>query len=157
MQTVNKIMVAVDFSDFSLPAVRYAAHLAKDVGAQLLLANVINQRDVDMMKKVADQYPAFSVAKHLEEYRVERQTLFKALIENADCGTLDVKTNIRIGVPYEELLKEIEDKKPDLLVMAVKGRSNLVGTLIGSCAQKMFRRCPIPVLSLRFGREEMTL
>jgi nucleotide-binding universal stress UspA family protein len=154
MQTLNKIMVAVDFSDYSLPSVRFAAHLAMDVEAELLLTNVINQRDVNMMKKVADEYPAFSVTKYLEEYRVERQALFKTLIENADCGNLTIKTSIRIGVPYEELLKEIEAKKPDLLVMAIKGRSNLVGTLIGSCAQKMFRRCPIPLLSLREGREQ---
>ena len=48
-----------------------------------------------------------------------------------------------------ELLKAIEKDRPDLLIMGVKGRSNLVERVIGSCAQKMFRRCPIPLLVIR--------
>lgn len=149
MHTINQIMVAIDFSDYSLPLVRYAAELAGDVGATLLLTNVINQRDVDMMKKVADEYPAFPLTQYLEEYRMDRQEHFKQLIDTAGCSGLTVKTSIRIGVPYKELLEEIAQKKPDLLVMATKGRSNLIDTLVGSCAQKMFRRSPIPLLSLR--------
>jgi nucleotide-binding universal stress UspA family protein len=68
---------------------------------------------------------------------------------------LDVKAQyaVRRGVPHEELIKEIKEQKPDLLLMATKGRSNLVDTIIGSCAQKMFRRSPIPLLSIR-GKDQ---
>ena len=149
MKTINKIMVAVDFSDFSLPVVRYAKHLAEDVEADVLLVNVINQRDIDMMKKVAREAPNFAFETYLEEMRQEREDQFQQLIKAAGCERVNVKSVLRIGVPYQELLKVIEDKKPDLLIMATKGRSNLVDTIIGSCAQKMFRRSPIPVLSIR--------
>jgi nucleotide-binding universal stress UspA family protein len=62
---------------------------------------------------------------------------------------MPVKTSIRIGVPFQELLSVIEAKRPDLLLMAIKGRSNLVDVLVGSCARKLFRHSPIPVLSIR--------
>lgn len=151
MKTVNKIMVAVDFSDFSLPSVQYAAHLARDLGAELLLVNVYNQRDIDMLKRVSAEHPKFSYEKHLEENITDRKQRLGELIERSDCNKLGIKTGTSIckGVPHVELLEEIKSQKADLLVMGTKGRSNLVDTIIGSCAQKMFRRCPIPVLSIR--------
>ncbi len=153
MKTIDKIMVAVDFSDYSLPATRYAARLARDASAELLLVNVINQRDVDMAKKVAEKAPTFSFNDYLEETRRDREECFQQLIQDAATEDLPVKTSIRMGVPYEELLAVITAKKPDLLVMAVKGRGNLVDTIVGSCAQKMFRRSPIPLLSIRGDSE----
>ena len=153
MKTINSIMVAIDFSDYSRPAVRYAARLAEDVRADLLLVNIINQRDVNMMKKVANEAPAFSLETYLEEIRQDREDGFQKLMKDAHCEKIAFKTVIRIGVPYQELLKVIESRKPDLLVMATKGRSNLVDTIVGSCALKMFRRSPIPILSIRSDGE----
>jgi len=149
MKTLNKIMVAVDFSKYSLSAVQYAVHLAEDVGADLLLVNVINERDLNMLKRVAQEAPNFPFETYLEEMQQGREDGFQKLIKNAGGEGVKVRSVIRIGVPYQELLNAIEDKKPDLLIMATKGRSNLVDTIIGSCAQKMFRRSPIPVLSIR--------
>jgi nucleotide-binding universal stress UspA family protein len=149
MNAIKKIMVAVDFSDYSLAAATYGADLAEALHASLLLANVINERDVNMMKAIAVEVPAFSFDKHLEEMRMDREDRFQQLITEASCRRVPVETTIRIGVPFQELLKVIEAKKPDLLVMAAKGRSNLMDTIVGSCARRLFKRSPIPVLSIR--------
>ncbi|MGD8252448.1 MAG: universal stress protein [Desulfobacterales bacterium] len=149
MKSIKKIMVAVDFSEHSLASFHHAVKLAGDLGAQLLLVNVINQRDVDMIKLVADRIPDFSIQNYLKETVSDREESFQNLIKDLDCGDLNISNRVRIGHPYEELLKTIDKEKPDLLVMGVKGRSNLVETVIGSCAQKMFRRCPIPLLTIR--------
>jgi nucleotide-binding universal stress UspA family protein len=149
MNPFKKIMVAVDFSDHSLSSVRHAVRMARLLGAELLLVNVINQRDVEMIKQVADKAINFSLETYLKDTVVDRKEAFESLIEQSECNSLTVNTHIRVGHPYEELLKEIDEKKPDLLVMGVKGRSNLIDAVIGSCAQKMFRRCPVPLLSIR--------
>ena len=120
MKTINKIMVAVDFSDYSLPAAQYASDLAKDVSASLLLTNVLNQRDIDMMNKVALRVPEFPVKKYVDQYLVDRKEGLQELVNKIDIQNLDVEVNVCIGVPYEALLKEIEDKKPDLLIMGTK-------------------------------------
>jgi len=154
MKTVNKIMVAIDFSDYSLPAAKFASDLAKDVSASLLLTNVLNQRDIDMMNKVALRVPEFSVKKYVDQYLVDRKERLEELVNKINIGNLEIEVIVCTGVPYKALLKEIEDKKPDLLIMGTKGRSNLVDMIVGSCAQKMFRRCPIPLLSIREQQSE---
>lgn len=149
MKTVNKIMVAVDFSDHSKAAAQYAGSLAKDVDAKVLLIHIFNQRDVDMWNKVEAETSKFSAQKYIEEHIENRKYRLGALAKKIGNDHLDVETDVRIGVPYEALLQEIRERKPDLLVMGTKGRSNLVDTIMGSCAQKMFRRSPIPLLSIR--------
>jgi len=149
MTSINKIMVAVDFSDFSVTAAEYAAKLAKDMKATLLLTHVYNKRDVDMLNRVATRVPDFSVKKYVDEHIQDKKDQLRNLAKKLSQGDLSVETHVLIGVPYEALLKEIAEKKPDLLVMGAKGRSNVLDMILGSCAQKMFRHSPIPLLSIR--------
>jgi nucleotide-binding universal stress UspA family protein len=151
MKPKKKIMVAIDFSIYSLPSLQYAAKLAAELQAELLLVNVTNERDLYIIKKVSNEFPAFLYEKYIEQNEKNRQSQRDELIKAAGIGDLVVNTIFRMGVPFEELLKAIEEEKPDMLVMATKGRSNLADTIIGSCAQKMFRRSPIPLLTIREG------
>jgi len=149
MKNIKTIMVAVDFSEYSIHAAEHAARLAKDLKAKLFLTHIYNQRDVDMMQEVAVRVPDFSLNEILEEHIHDRKQRLQDLATKLGQNALDIQTHIQIGVPYEALLQEIEKKQPDLLVMGVKGRSDVVDMIVGSCAQKMFRRSPIPLLSIR--------
>jgi nucleotide-binding universal stress UspA family protein len=149
MKTINKILVAIDFSEYSLWVAKYAIDLAHDVEATLLFANIYNKRDVDILKKIESRYQKFSSKKYIDEYVNDRKERLEKMTQELNYGNLKVETLVRIGVPHEALLEVIKEKKPDLLVIGTKGRSNLLDTVIGACAQKMFRRSPIPVLSIR--------
>ncbi len=50
--------------------------------------------------------------------------------------------------PIKKVMVAVREKV-DLLVMSVRGRSDLEHVLVGSVAEKMFRRSPIPILSYR--------
>lgn len=147
-------MVAIDFSVYSFPSLKYAAQLASALNSELLLVNVTNERDLFIVKKVSNQFSEFLYEKYVEQNLNDRRNQLENLVKAAGCGHLTVNTVFRMGVPYEELMKVIEEEKPDMLVMATKGRSNLADTVIGSCAQKMFRRCPVPLLILRGEDQE---
>jgi nucleotide-binding universal stress UspA family protein len=149
MSKLTKIMAACDFSDYAPRVISYAVDLAKDLQAKLMIVNIINQRDVEMMRKVSLQAPEFKIDKYLEEQERERLKLMDALVDDAGGSGLETEKVIRIGVPFKALLEVIENQGPDLLVMGTKGRGNLAGVLFGSTAEKVFRRCPIPLLSIR--------
>lgn len=149
MKTVNTIMVAIDFSPYSINAAKYAIRLANDVDAKILLVNIYDQRHINLMNTIADRLPEFSVEKHVERQIKEREKMLTDLAKKLGYDSLKIDTTVSIGIPFKALLREIEKKKPDLLVMGIKGRSNVTDVIVGSCARKMFRRCPIPLLSIR--------
>ena len=62
---------------------------------------------------------------------------------------------ILTGIPYRELLQAIENEKPYLMIVGVKGRSNLSDALVGSTARKLYRRSPIPLLTIPAGFDEL--
>lgn len=150
MATIKSIMVAVDFSDYSLPSVTYAGMLAESVGASLLLVNVYNERDVNVVRNaLGAYYDSDFFDKMIEGNITDRREKLARLAEDAGGAAVEAKMIVRIGTPYQTLLAVIAEEKPDLLVMATKGRGNVKDTIIGSCAAKMYRKSPIPVLSLR--------
>ena len=71
------------------------------------------------------------------------------LLKDTGFNYLTPKIMIRTGIPFQEILKTVEQENPDLLVIGTKGRGSVRGMLLGSTAEKVFRHCPVPLLSLR--------
>ena len=149
MEAINKIIAAIDLSEYSRDVLEYAGNLAKCIKSELIVVNVINNRDIDALQRAAMETDAFLVKEWLSRQKEERQALIEKLIEETGCGHLPNKIVFREGVPFRELLKAVDEEGADLLALGAKGRSNMPGELVGSTAEKICRRCPVPILSLR--------
>ena len=156
MNQIRKIMIALDFSEYSTEALTYACSLAESLDAGLVVVNVIHQRDVDMVKMVANTTGQLSVDEYIAEQTAQRSTDMDDAIRAASCSHRVVKKTIRLGSPFHELIQAVKDERVDLLIMGSKGRGNLSGILFGSVAEKMFRHCPVPLLSIRPENFERT-
>lgn len=64
---------------------------------------------------------------------------------------LPVETAVVEGVPRSEILAYIDDAGMDMVVMGTHGRTGLDHYLIGSVAEKVVRRAPVPVVTVRLS------
>ena len=70
---------------------------------------------------------------------------------------LDVERAARVGMPYAEILRYASDNRIDLIVMGTRGRGAVPHLLLGSVAERMVRRAPCPVLTVRQNESETLL
>ena len=150
-----KIMAAVDLSDYSATIVRYSVWLAMRLEADLVLVNVINQRDLDLVQRTMTGYEAFSFPNYLAEQVKTRETKMREIIQAVYPDMVDCSYLVQTGLPYLELLTAIESEKPGLMVVGTKGRSNLADVVVGSTARKLYRRSPIPLLTIPAGFSDL--
>lgn len=134
MGMVNKILAPTDFSDLSARGVRYACQLAKDVGAEVIVFNVVLLDETNTIDKQ-------EIARHkkrLDEFIAEKIAGVAA--------DLKIRNMVDAGQPYGAILDCADKERIDLIVMSSHGRSGLSRMLIGSVTDKILRGAPCPVL-----------
>lgn len=149
MSGTKTMMVAIAFSKYSQGILDYALTLAKDLNADLLVANVINSRDVRAIGKIEAMGYKVDADDYVGGVKEERSASLKEMLQKSGVPEEHIRAVFKVGHPAEKLLQIIKDENIDLVVMGAKGRSDLPHVFVGSVAEKLFRHSPVPVLFCR--------
>lgn len=141
----TKILVPTDFSEFSDKALRQALDIAKQYNAEVFLFHVIPK---DIQRCVADACLGDEVLQEIEKQMVTRaeQDLRGQLAKFPQAKEVPVTADVGKGTPYEAILKEVDERGIDLIVIASLGRSGIAKFLIGSVARNVLKGAKCPVL-----------
>ena len=73
---------------------------------------------------------------------------FKKILEKARPHNLDVKTDIAVGHPGEQIIHRAEVDGIDLIILGRRGRSMLSRMVLGSVSERVLRyaHCPVMVV-----------
>jgi universal stress protein A len=153
MAAIKKILVPTDFSKFSDNALKQAVEMAKQNKAKIYLFHVINPFYVspNIQLYAGDYSVDPTIVMDLEQKSMQyaqdmMQKQIRKVVKSSDVG---IVSDLRKGTPYQEILKEQEDKKIDLIVIATHGQTGLKGYLLGSVADKVARHAKCPVYLVR--------
>lgn len=145
MNFIKKILVPIDFSDYSKNALKYAVQFSKNFKAKIYLVYVVEPviYPADFsMGQVAIPSMDFDLHERAEEE-------LKNLAQNFISADIEVETLIKSGKPFVEINETAREKDVDLIIIATHGHSGVEHILFGSTAEKVVRKAPCPVLTLR--------
>jgi nucleotide-binding universal stress UspA family protein len=146
MKKFRKIMVACDLCTNPDEGLDYAAELAEENQAELVVVNVIHQRDVDALQKVAFYNFNFPVEKYLKCRINEHLIQIEQLLKGKANIHFPIKKIIKVGIPYQEIIQTAEKEDIDLVILGPENQSIFSHLLYGSTANKLLRHCPVPLL-----------
>ena len=138
---LNKILVPVDGSEYSMRACKYAADLAKLMNSEVLLVHCHKAFPVVL----GEPYFQKAINKIIKKSN-ELLAPYKQLMQDAG---VEFKDRILEG-PAANAISQVADiEKIDMIVMGCRGRNDLEGLLLGSCTHRVLKTAPCPVLVIR--------
>jgi nucleotide-binding universal stress UspA family protein len=150
MIDLRRILVPTDFSQHSHNALRYATAFGEKFGAELYLLHVVQDLALFFPDAISGTPPMLppteqmmaSVRESLDQWA--RDQLEK----------LAVHRLVREGAPFYEIISCAKENDVDLIIMGTHGRGFLAHMLMGSVAEKVVRKAPCPVLTVRHPEHE---
>ncbi len=145
MKRFEKILLAVDFSDYSEVACEYALTLARSFNSSLQVLHVINE-PVDLRGFYVPHISFEQLEQDIETGAVKMlETFCNENLKEFSAFT----TEVVAGVPYEEIIRVAAEQESSLIVIGTHGRNGLDHLIFGSTAERVVRNAPCPVMTIR--------
>ena len=141
----KKILVPVDFSEFSDKAAEYALFLAEKYRADITLLHAIVLFEEDFDEE--EQLKMYE--KIIQKKEKEREKQLESHRKTAKDRGIEVNSVLLRGISAaSSILDYISDKDFDLVIMGTHGHAGFKKLLLGSVTEKVVRESPVPVLTI---------
>jgi len=151
---IGKILYATDLSKNSVYAFRYAAKMAEEYDAAIIILHVIEpipsiaKRD---MKIFVDEAKWEEKIKYEQDLAIDRikkrlQEFCRQEAQEAPrCVARVTSILVRPGYPVEEILKAADEEDCSMIALGTHGKGFLRQTFLGSVARSVLERADRPV------------
>jgi nucleotide-binding universal stress UspA family protein len=143
----RRIVAAVDFSDVSMEALRYAASLAAEADARLTAIHVI-----EVPEHLALWIDRVDGISHVRAWADAAAAHLHAAVGPDTREYARVDQRVETGRAYREILRVADEQQADLIVIGAHGHGVIEEMFVGSTAQHVVRRAACPVLVVRKAR-----
>ncbi len=150
---IKNILFPTDFSQGARAAMDHAVSLARDYNAKLILLYVI--QDIS----IAEWYipSSLSVTDLIEDMQKSAWKEMDRWAAEVSAKVKDVEKLVVRGVPFVEIIRTAKEKGVDLVIIGTHGRTGIDHMLFGSTAEKVVRKAPCPVLTVRIAGKEFKM
>lgn len=142
----NKLLIPVDFSQYSNKAIAYACQLTKATKHELVLIHVFTGHINSYRNAIED---TALIDPRVAEAKSKMEELISSI--KKDNPETVVRSVFSDGNLFEEIGKLTETDTYDAIVMGTKGSSGLDSLLIGSNMFDVFQNTKTPVLAVPFS------
>lgn len=141
---IEKILVPVDFSDISSNALPWAAYLAGQFGAELVLLYVAHGSPTSYL--LGPELMNHAIVPFMKQAEMDLERTAVTLSQS--CST-KISSVVLEGTPFEEICQTAKSMGGDLIVLTTHGHTGLKHAWLGSTAERVVRHAACPVLTVR--------
>ncbi len=141
---LKKILVPVDFSEISGKALPWAAYLAAQFEAELILLYVIDRSAISYL--LGSELMSHAVMPFIKQAEADLEGMARKL---SDSSAVKVSAVVLEGTPYEVICHAAESMSADLIVLTTHGHTGLKHAWLGSTAERVVRQADCAVLTVR--------
>jgi nucleotide-binding universal stress UspA family protein len=150
MINLKRILVPTDFSESARHALTYAVSFAREYKAEIVLLHVVENLTVGY---ASDLFPV-PMAEVFEEISGYAKIELGKLATEVRSKGAEVREQVIQGKPSAEILRIAREEAADMIVLGTHGKGLLDQALFGSTAERVLRKAPCPVLTVRLSEHE---
>jgi len=158
MHEIKRILVGLDYSEYSREAAKYAVYLAKKVGAAVDFVHVLELPAY--LGTAVGLYGMASLKSHLKkEDGLKESSLeeLKQFVAEFKLDELESSCRVVAGNPPSQIINLSVELESDMIVLGTHGRAGISQLIIGSVAEKVVRKASCPVLTIKLTNQTFVI